>query len=113
MRPRLRARRGAATCIRARGADAVDITAVNGIPIAGHEGPGSIADITVRKLLTLQGVVKPRQIVSPMSYPGAANTLATPSARGIHRQLQLAASGGLAHPAGVFDSALTPTSGSS
>ncbi len=33
------------------GEDAVDITAVNGVPIAGHEGPGSIADITVRKLL--------------------------------------------------------------
>ena len=49
-----------------------DITAVNGIPIAGHQGPGSIADITVRKLLTLQGAFRPWRIISLMSYPGAA-----------------------------------------
>ena len=46
------------------------ITAVNGIPIAGHQGPGSIADITIRKLLTLQGTMRPSEIVSLTSYPG-------------------------------------------
>ncbi len=56
--------------------DAVDISAVNGIPIEGHQGPGSITDTTVRKLLTLQGSMKPHQIISLMSYPGADNTLA-------------------------------------
>jgi soluble lytic murein transglycosylase-like protein len=56
--------------------DAVDISAVNGIPIDGHQGPGSITDTTIRKLLTLQGSMKPHQIISLMSYPGAANTLA-------------------------------------
>ncbi len=61
-------------------AEAVDITAVNGVPIAGHQGPGSIADTTVRKLLMLQGLARPRQIVSLMSYPGAAAALASPSA---------------------------------
>ncbi|HLB21047.1 MAG TPA: lytic murein transglycosylase, partial [Solirubrobacteraceae bacterium] len=34
--------------------DAVDISEINGIPIAGHQGPGSITDTTIRKLLTLQ-----------------------------------------------------------
>src|SRR6185437_13607637 len=58
--------------------DAVDISAVNGIPIAGHQGPGSITDTTIRKLLTLQGSMKPHQIISLMSYPGADNTLAKP-----------------------------------
>jgi hypothetical protein len=56
--------------------DAVDISAVNGIPIEGHQGPGSITDVTIRKLLTLQGAMKPHQIISLMSYPGADNTLA-------------------------------------
>ncbi|MDX6641708.1 MAG: hypothetical protein QOF12_2719 [Solirubrobacteraceae bacterium] len=58
--------------------NAVDIAAVNGIPIVGHQGPGSITDITIRRLLTLQGTMKPHQIISLMSYPGADNTLALP-----------------------------------
>jgi hypothetical protein len=58
--------------------DAVDIAAVNGIPIAGHQGAGSIADITIRRLLTLQGTMKPHQIISLMTYPGTDNTLALP-----------------------------------
>jgi hypothetical protein len=58
--------------------DAVDIAAVNGTPIAGHQGPGSITDTTIRKLLTLQGSMKPHQIISLMSYPGSDNTLAKP-----------------------------------
>jgi len=58
--------------------NAVDIAAINGIPIAGHQGAGSIADITIRRLLTLQGVLKPHQIISLMTYPGTDNTLALP-----------------------------------
>ena len=56
--------------------DAVDISLINGIPIVGHQGPGSITDTTIRKLLTLQGSMKPHQIISLMSYPGTDNTLA-------------------------------------
>jgi Transglycosylase SLT domain len=56
--------------------DTVDISAINGTPIAGHQGPGSVADTTIRKLLTLQGPMKPHRIISLMSYPGAGNTLA-------------------------------------
>ncbi len=44
--------------------DAVAITAINGMLLAGGQGPGSIADITVRKLLTLQGTMKPSEISS-------------------------------------------------
>jgi hypothetical protein len=58
--------------------DAVDISAVNGIPIAGHQGAGSITDLTIRTLLTLKGQFVPHQIISLMQYPGAANTLALP-----------------------------------
>jgi len=58
--------------------NAVDIAAVNDIPIAGHQGAGSITDITIRRLLTLQGTMKPHQIISLMTYPGTDNTLALP-----------------------------------
>jgi hypothetical protein len=56
---------------------AVDISEINGIPIAGHEGSGSITDSTIRTLLTLRGEYAPNQITSLMKYPDAANTLAT------------------------------------
>jgi murein DD-endopeptidase MepM/ murein hydrolase activator NlpD len=55
---------------------AVDIAAVNGIPIAGHQGAGSITDVTIQRLLTLQGTMKPHQIISLMTFDGADNTLA-------------------------------------
>jgi Transglycosylase SLT domain len=55
---------------------AVDIVAIDGIPIAGHQGPGTITDIAIRTLLTLQGEFVPHQIISLMRYPGAHNTLA-------------------------------------
>jgi hypothetical protein len=46
----------------------MDISAINNIPIQGHQGPGSITDITIRRLLTLQGAMAPDEIVSLMSY---------------------------------------------
>lgn|GEM_PF-227786 len=58
--------------------DAVDISEINGVPIAGHQGAGSITDVTIRALLTLQGRFVPHQIISLMQYPEAANTLALP-----------------------------------
>jgi hypothetical protein len=58
--------------------NAVDIAAINGIPILGHQGPGSITDITIRRLLTLQGAMKPHQIISLMTFDGADNTLSLP-----------------------------------
>ena len=55
---------------------AVDIAAVNGVPIAGHQGAGSITELAIRRLLTLQGVLKPHQIISTMTFEGADNTFA-------------------------------------
>jgi soluble lytic murein transglycosylase-like protein len=55
---------------------AVDIAAINGIPIIGHQGASSITDITIRRLLTLQGAMKPHQIISLMTFDGTDNTLA-------------------------------------
>ena len=42
----------------------------------GNQGAGSITDIAVRRLLTLQGTMKPAQIITLMKYEGADNTLA-------------------------------------
>ncbi|GAC1438578.1 MAG: hypothetical protein NVSMB51_14710 [Solirubrobacteraceae bacterium] len=58
--------------------NAADVTQINGIPIIGHQGAGSISDITIRRLLTLQGAFKPQRIVSLMQYPGTDNTVAMP-----------------------------------
>jgi hypothetical protein len=56
--------------------NAVDIAKINGIPIMGHQGKGSVTDVAVRRLLTLQGTLKPAQIITLMEYDGADNTMA-------------------------------------
>ncbi len=56
---------------------AVDITAVNGVPIAGHQDKGSIAEVTVRALLTLKGRFVPHRIDSLLQYPHAPHTHAS------------------------------------
>jgi Transglycosylase SLT domain/Peptidase family M23 len=56
----------------------VDISKINNIPIQGHQTPGSITDITIRRLLTLQGTFKPDQIISHISYKAQPTTLALP-----------------------------------
>jgi hypothetical protein len=56
---------------------AVDIGAVNGITITpATQGKGSITDLTIQRLLTLQGTMKPHQIISLMTFDGADNTFA-------------------------------------
>ena len=54
----------------------VDISAINGTPIQGHQGAGSITDLTIRRLLTLQGAMQPDEIVSTMSYTGQPTAIA-------------------------------------
>jgi membrane-bound lytic murein transglycosylase B len=98
--------------------DAVDISAINGTPIAGHQGAGTITDLTIRALLTLQGEFVPHQIISLMQYPGAPNTLAMPEHwNHIHVgfrpapggvQLTPAAAAKAAHSAGAGKTAPTP-----
>ncbi len=55
---------------------AVDIAAINGTPIFGNQGAGSITDKAVRALLSLQGTMKPAQIITLMQYSGTDNTYA-------------------------------------
>jgi hypothetical protein len=50
--------------------NAVDIASVNGIPILGHQGRGSITEAVVRDLLKLQGTMRPAQIITLMEFGG-------------------------------------------
>jgi hypothetical protein len=56
----------------------MDLSKVNNIPVYRHQGKGSITDITVKRLLTLQGAMKPDAIVSLLSYKGKNNAIAMP-----------------------------------
>ncbi len=87
---------------------ALEITAVNGVPVAGHQQQGSPAEETVRKLLTLQGLNRPRQILSRFSYPGAAVALASARAGNAIHVTFAPVGGALGRAAGV-GSVLSPS----
>jgi len=55
----------------------LDISAINGTPIAGHQGAETITDLAIRTLLTLPAEFVPHEIDSLMRFPGAANTHAS------------------------------------
>jgi len=70
----------ASTGVDAQGASgaSVDISKINNIPVLGHQGAGSVTDLTIRRLLTLQGSMRPDEIISDIAYKGQSNTLALP-----------------------------------
>jgi membrane-bound lytic murein transglycosylase B len=98
---------------------AVTITAINDVPIAHHQGPGTITDLTIRALLTLPAEFVPHEVVSLMRYPGSPSTHAdrghwnriaiafAPPARGASALLP-AAAGKAAHSAGAGQTAPAP-----
>jgi hypothetical protein len=61
-------------------ADTLEISAINGVKIAHHQGAGTITDLAIRTLLTLPPEFVPQQVVSLMRYPGASNTHALATA---------------------------------
>ncbi len=87
---------------------AVQITSINGVPVAGHQGAGTIADTLVRRLLMLQGLSRPREILSLMSYPGTRGAKRSATAADAIRILYTAPAGSLARAAGAFNLALSP-----
>jgi transglycosylase-like protein with SLT domain len=54
--------------------NAVDISRINGIPIIGHQEPGGITEQSVRRLMRLQGTLRPHQVISLLDL--GQNTLA-------------------------------------
>jgi hypothetical protein len=56
--------------------NAVDISRVNGIPVLGHQEPGSVADQAVRRLMLLQGTMVPHQVISLFEIGGPTLAMA-------------------------------------
>jgi hypothetical protein len=54
--------------------NAADISEINGVSILGHQEPGGVTDQSVRRLMRLQGTMRPSQIISLLDL--GANTLA-------------------------------------
>ncbi|HEU4392908.1 MAG TPA: lytic murein transglycosylase, partial [Solirubrobacterales bacterium] len=50
--------------------DAVDIAAINGVPVTGNQGPGSLTDDLIHEVLRLQGTMHPHQVISLEDLPG-------------------------------------------
>jgi hypothetical protein len=55
--------------------NAVDIAEINDIPIAGHQEPGGITEQAVRRLMQLQGIMQPHQIISLLDLGGSTMAL--------------------------------------
>jgi Transglycosylase SLT domain len=53
--------------------DAVDIAVINGIPVTGNQGPGTVTDQLIRDVLQLQGTMHPHQVISLEDLPGEAS----------------------------------------
>jgi Transglycosylase SLT domain len=56
----------------------LQISRLDGIPVAGHQRNGGVVDLAIRALLQLQGSLRPEQIISLRSYPWQSSTLALP-----------------------------------
>jgi hypothetical protein len=50
--------------------DAVDIAVIDGVPVTGHQGPGTPADELIHDVLQLQGTMHPHQVISLEDLPG-------------------------------------------
>ena len=50
--------------------DAVDIAVIDGVPVTGHQGPGTLTDELIRTVLQLQGTMHPHQVISLEDLPG-------------------------------------------
>jgi hypothetical protein len=73
---------------------AVDIAAVNGIPILGNQGPGSLTEAVLRDLIALQGTMRPAQLISLMEL-GPPTFALSDHADHIHVGYNFTATGGL------------------
>jgi murein DD-endopeptidase MepM/ murein hydrolase activator NlpD len=49
---------------------AVDIAEIDGVPVTGHQGPGTLADELIKTVLQLQGTMHPHQVISLEDLPG-------------------------------------------
>jgi murein DD-endopeptidase MepM/ murein hydrolase activator NlpD len=50
--------------------NAVDIPTINGVPVTGHQGAGTLTDQLIKTVLQLQGTMHPHQVISLEDLPG-------------------------------------------
>ena len=53
--------------------DAVDIATIDGVPVNGHQGPGTLTDALIKDVLQLQGTMHPHQVISLEDLPGTTS----------------------------------------
>jgi hypothetical protein len=85
----------------------VDISAVNGQPVADSHGPTSIATVLVHKLAALQGVTRPLEIAGSTRFAGASNSVALPGFKHVIR-IAFTPIGAASARAAGFGAGLTP-----
>ena len=81
--------------------DAVDIATIDGVPVLGHQGPGSLTDELIRDVLRLQGTMHPHQVISLEDLPGPTSFALADHADHVHIGY---------HPAGTnpFEAQVSP-----
>jgi len=57
-----------------RSGNVLAISALNGLPIRGHDGPGSLVELAAHRLLSLPAAIRPNQIVGPPSLRATVGT---------------------------------------
>jgi hypothetical protein len=98
--------RAVGAALRGASGDAFDISALNGVPVSDVQGTTSATVSAARKLLALQGAMKPLQIASSTRIAEVPNTVVLPGYAGL-LHVSFAPLGN-AHAAGVFSAGLSP-----
>jgi hypothetical protein len=83
--------------------DAVDIATIDGVPVTGHQGPGTLADELIHAVLQLQGTMQPDQVISLEDLPGETSFALPDHYDHVHVGFKPI---GLANPLEARDSAL-------
>ncbi len=78
--------------------DAVDIAEIDGVPVAGHQGPGTLTDKLIRYVLALQGTMHPHQVISLENLPGETSFALADHADHIHIGYYPEPEGGYVNP---------------
>lgn len=64
--------------------DAVDIALINGTPVSGNQGPGTMTDELIHDVLQLQGTMHPHQVISLEDLPGETSFAMADHADHVH-----------------------------
>ncbi len=64
--------------------DAVDIAEIDGVPVMGHQGTGTLADALIKTVLRLQGTMHPHQVISLENLPGPTSFALSDHADHVH-----------------------------